>query len=241
MSAWKDNPVIIAIASGSAVLIITLQVVFTYVIPVVHQDELNEIKTFKTENEKLTTEITSLRKKDLENTKKIKQHQNEVDSMNARFLEYSYHISFKSDSPYPLGYNKIKPGDNVDKIFEIYNKPEVKIRNENDYEVSPPYGIIGDITYNVNNKTKIITHITFHKRTVAFRDPDYEALDKISLSNILNNVFGKPYVCEDKNFKYWVTGNPKIVMYSLISDNYYVIYDKPYSPAIWPDDCSINS
>lgn len=250
MSDWKNSPIIAAIASGSAVLTLTLHVVFTYAIPIIQTDQVNEINKLKDDKKhlennlkKTSSELDGLKRENIENIKKIKNHQAEVNKLNANFLEYSYHNSFQNNTPYPIGYGKVKPGDFIDKIFENYKLPE--IRNDEKgkyYEVSPVYGIIGGIRYYVDDKTKLVTHISFEKRKVNYsysERNEYETLEAVSLGNILDNVFGKAKQCDDENYKYWTIKEAKIVMYSVVTDTSYLIYDNPYRPAVWPDECVI--
>lgn len=252
MSAWKDHPVIIAVASGCSVLTISFALFFSYVLPVMKEADQNEIKILNTKIKDLNLENIRevktivakedlIAKKDLEIfdlKKNINQRIEDSNDLKLWFFDYTVKNSFSFNSPYPTGYAKIRPNDTIEQFLEVYKLPQIQATPDRSYlSIEPDNTYISDIVYYFDDNNYRVTHIVFNVRDG--RDELHNS--KVGayasdLLDVLQNTLGVGKTCHNDTYRYWISADKKTVTY-MKEDLSYMIMNSVFTPTNWPTDC----
>lgn len=205
---WKNNPLIVAVISGSAVLTTALFIVFTYVIPVYQKEDTNKISELQGKidsKDELIKQITQESnkasvKKDsdlqtLSNFKntEISKLKNELtikdNELNAlkKTMQFQKLVALYQKGAYlPIGYDAIDIGSSRDSIFKFYGMPQVVPDPKHGYiSIKYGYGGIKEIVYylrdkngNISSKGDTVSHIAVFKENEITMDKEKEAFLK---------------------------------------------------------------
>lgn len=232
MSSWKDNPAIVAIITGATVLTTTLFVVFTYVLPVLNQAQINEIKELKEKNKKSQQELN-----DKEN--KLTNLDAEYKYLKTNFQLLSYSNTFQFGSPFPMSYSKIIPGSSLEDFYKTYKKPEIITNKNSSYlTLNTKSGAIGSITYYIDSDSKKISHMLLIKRSPSYiNEKNDDTLRNLSLFDLLDNTLGKSTSCEGTDYISWKIPQLNLVAYADSTQNSYTVFPKEYRPIYLPEKC----
>ncbi|EAY5299863.1 hypothetical protein LJ128_003673 [Salmonella enterica] len=193
MAEWKNNPLIVAVISGSAVLTTALFIVFTYVIPVYQKEDSNKISELQSKidsKNELIKQITQDSNKtsaekdsDLQTlgnfkNAEISKLKNELTTKNSELNDLQKFMQFQKlgalyqkGSYLPIGYDAIDIGASRDSIFKYYGAPRVILDQKYGYiSIKYGYGGIDRIVYylkdkkgNISNKGDVVSHIAVFK------------------------------------------------------------------------------
>lgn len=204
MVEWKNNPLIVAVISGSAVLTTALFIVFTYVLPVYQKEDSNKISELQNSidnKNELIKEITNKSNNDSEkkesdlrtlsdfknkeiNKLKIDLAKKDTELSDLKKIMNFQNLSllYQKGSYLPIGYDAINIGDTRESIFKYYGTPRV-IQNEKSSHISIKYGYggIDDIVYyfrkksgRLSTKDDVVSHIAVFKEIEITMDKEKE-------------------------------------------------------------------
>ncbi|REC88834.1 hypothetical protein [Pantoea ananatis] len=167
----------------------------------------------------------------------------EKEKIQERFFKYTLINSFMSDSPLPIGYNKIRIGSSLSDFYKTYAKPEIDNDSDEGYlSVKPSTGVIGEISYKFNKKNLTVESISLTKREdLNLEEDEFNILNDLDISSILTDVIGKPLTCDEKpKFKYWRLNDNSGYIFNMGNNFHYLILANGLTPAIWPRSCPPN-
>lgn len=232
---YKNHPVIVALASGAATLLLCVGV-FTQVILPTQTAKLEvEILKQKTAIDAGVKERDDLRaaKKRLEDdAAQLKRRANEAEAEKARLaaqlLAAEADHPFAAASPYPAGFDQVHIGDPAVRVEEVYGKDRIHQPEDRDYiEVKadrPPFET-AVYYYDAADSRRRITHVGFRMEILNHYPAGY-------LLSKLEGAFGQPTEHPRKDYRAWKIGT--VFVYSSDDDGVLVM-DAKYSPAYWPD------
>lgn len=265
MTDWKNNPVVIALITGSTVLSTTLFIAFTYIIPVYQKEDSNKISELNKEIENkqlLINEITNNNKsfsskKDSEietlNTFKNKEIdklktenkaiQKELDSLK-RFTNKLKINSFYQKGAYlPIGFDSIDLGESRESLLKVYGSPRAITSPKYGYvKIKYDAGIIDDVIYYFSGDDENkISHISVNMLTFSLDESESEALKNASFKDLLLNTLGYTEPCKG-DYYIWNIPNKNIAVYYDDSrqDNY-IISDNQSYPPLFDKECALNN
>ncbi|MFY7549584.1 hypothetical protein ACOTXY_13715 [Enterobacter cloacae complex sp. BZL2001] len=243
MADWKNNPWIVAVISGSAVLTTTLFIVFNYVIPTYQKEDSNKIselqikvdskneliKQITQESNKTATEKDSdLHTLSAFKNSEINKLKGDLTSKSTELNELKKLMQFQrlgalyqKGSYLPIGYDAIDIGASRDSIFKFYGSPRVMPDPKYGYiSINYGQGGIDHIVYylkdkkgKINNKGDVVSHIAVFKENEITIDRER----KTFLENLSLKDFlisNLGYIEPCKNDYYvWHFPNKKIAVY----------------------------
>lgn len=204
MAEWKNNPLIVAVISGAAVLTTALLIVFNYVIPVYQKEDANKISELQgqinSKNEiikEITNKNDGVVVKNVSDLKTLSDFKNseiselkndlatkdaELNGLKKVMNFQKLSILYQKGSYLPIGYDGIDIGGSRDSIFKYYGSPRVIVDRKYGYiTINYGYGGISHIVYyfeGKRNRSKkqgdIVSHIAVFKESEFTMDKEME-------------------------------------------------------------------
>lgn len=204
MAEWKNNPLIVAVVTGSAVLTTTLFIVFTYVLPVYQKEDSNRISALQNQvnnkNELINeiinknSDVSARNESDLQTLSDFKNAEinkfknelatkdTELRSLKKFMNSQRLSVLYQKGSYLPIGYDAIDIGDRRESLFKYYGTPRVSQDSKNHYiTIKYGYGGLEDIVYyfvgkdeRTSNKDDVISHIVVFKENEITIDKERE-------------------------------------------------------------------
>ena len=158
---WKEHPVIVAAAAGSACILFTIAIFSTVVIPTMVKDKELQIA-------ELNKRIEPLEKSVHDSTERVAALPNDLNQLKLRNLELSTENIFSIDDVYPKGFRRVRIGDPTTKIWEAYQKENIQDDKDEQGWISVRVSdeLFGNVTYyyaKIKDKNTV-THILFLSR-----------------------------------------------------------------------------
>lgn len=202
VAEWKNNPLIVAVLSGSAVLTTTLFIVFTYVMPVYQKEDSNKISELQNQINNKNTLIKEITKQnndtsvknenDLQTLSAFKNSEinkltNELTAKNSELNDLKKIMGrqklsslYQKGSYLPIGYDAIDIGGSRESILKYYGTPRVITDPKYGFSsISLKIGGIDNITYyfrdengNKSNKANVVSHIVVFKENSILADEE---------------------------------------------------------------------
>lgn len=204
MADWKNNPWIVAVISGSAVLTTALFIVFTYVIPVYQKEDSNKIAELSKDIDSKNELIKELANKNINTSvknesdlKTLSDFKNaEIDKLTLELNTKDVELNnlqktmslqklsalYQKGAYLPIGYDAIDIGGSRESIFKFYGTP--KVIPDKKYGFIPikyGYGGIDEIVYyfrdrsgNPSTKGGMVSHIAVFKESEITIDKEKE-------------------------------------------------------------------
>jgi Sec-independent protein translocase protein TatA len=170
---WQDHPVIIAIISGAAALVFAYNVLF----PTLTASLQNELSSLRSQVQE-TTSLKDQLKKAQDEAKNEKQKMEAAAKTEKDKLMASQMTNlFSLGNPYPVGFGKIKLGDSITAITNVYADARIDRKAADYWGVKPDHPIFRDLVY-------------FFDRTTDLKDRRVRAIlffGKESISGILQD------------------------------------------------------
>lgn len=245
MTDWKNNPAIVAIASGSIVLTTTLFVVFNYVMPVYQQADKNTISELKLD--KKTQETTLATNKEKINSLTTENAKLKIESQKFKdlLLTLSTTSAFQKGQSLPIGFAKVYPGMKLSDVHNNYNKLQIIPSDRGTYlTINVNIGGIGQIVYYAsdNQTPDRITHIFVSKprKLFGFSDADRaleKSIENISLFDLLKESLGEPIKCGKESYIWHTKNSPYYTYFNLSENDSYSIWQNESVMPRLDDQC----
>lgn len=267
MSEWKNNPLVVAVITGSAVLTTTLFIVFTYVMPVYQKEDSNKIAQLQKQiNEKneLIREVTNNKNdgasKSASDLKTLSAFKNaeinnlknelvakntELASLQRIMNSQKLSVLYQKGSYLPIGYDGVEIGGSRESIYKYYGAPRVITDNKFGFiTIKYGYGGIDHIVYyfrdkngNTSSKANVISHIAVFKESDLTMDEERR--------KFLKNLSFKEFLVSNlgysepcKNYYTWYFPNKGVTVYYDDTEDYkYLIFNSNYSPVGFDESC----
>ncbi|ENK5206681.1 hypothetical protein ACU63L_21960 [Klebsiella aerogenes] len=265
MTDWKNNPVVIALITGSTVLTTTLFIVFTYIIPVYQKEDSNKISELNKEiqnkqllineitnnsksfSSKKETEIETLnifKNKEIDKLKtENKATQKELDSLKKFINKLKLNSFYQKGAYLPIGFESINIGDSRDSIFKVYGSPRVVTSPKYGYvNIKYDAGIIDDVVYYFSGDDKNkVSHIAVNMSTFSLDENESEVLKNSSFKDLLLNTLGYTEPCKGDYYTWNIPNKNLVVYYDDSSQDRYIIMDDQSYPPIFDKECALQN
>lgn len=191
---------------------------YQFVLPIMTakmQNDVNKIPSYEKQIEEDKIKISQL-------NKKLQQVENQLAIVQNANL-------FRHDDPYPIGLGKVRIGDSIEKLLSVYGENNIEKIEDGVWKVKNAHSIFNNINYYFDYKSskKVITHISFGNNELVNQE-------KVKfLKGTLEDIFGEPRVYKTKGFYSWEVAGERIFLQKLFT---YVLMEKKYAPAYWPDE-----
>jgi hypothetical protein len=256
LSNIADHPVVLCAATAMAVLTACTGVTFTWIVPTMVASVENKLDLRSQELEKALSDKTAVEEKnsglltqiaDLEsklgasNTERIDtvaSKDKRIAELQSQLFEAQKSGLFISGSPYPVGFDKVRLGDPVSKITEVY-----PYKNESESNTRIFFHVPSDVFswmgFDFNSEKKDVVEAVSLSigilRTLG-RDPKSELPDNW-LETTLTRALGEPTVAigpSEKCLVWRIDSMDKTLVFHRKGDDEYVI-----SRGIAPGGCYI--
>lgn len=168
--------------------------------------------------------------------KQIEEDQVKIDALNKKLEQLESQLAivqnanlFRQGDPYPIGLGKVRIGDSVEKLLSIYGENNIEKIEDGVWKVKNAHSIFNNINYYFDYKSskKVITHISFGNSDLANQEKAK------FLKGTFEDIFGEPRAYKKKEFYTWEVAGERIYLQKLFN---YVLMEKKYVPAYWPDE-----
>lgn len=178
---WKDHPVVIAAVTCAATIGACIVVFKEIVMPTqiaAISNETRELPMLRAEKEQAKSRIKTLEEA-------IQTKDKDIQKAKQELLEATLPKIFSAPNPYPIDQGRIRVGDSVLKLKEVYPLSSLDTTMDSWWTVSTPNGLFRSAAYYFDDvaKNKPITGILFFPN---------EKLGGEALLNRLTDEFGKP-------------------------------------------------
>ncbi|EPY4381225.1 hypothetical protein ACXDLH_001691 [Klebsiella pneumoniae] len=265
MTDWKNNPVVIALITGSTVLTTTLFIVFTYIIPVYQKEDSNKIselnkeiqnkqllineitnnnKSFSSKKDSEIETLSAFKNKEIDDLKiENKATQKELDSLKKFINKLKLNSFYQKGAYLPIGFESVGIGDSRDSIFKVYGSPRVVTSPKYGYvKVKYDAGIIDDVVYYFSDDDKNkVSHIAVNMLTFSLDENESEVLKNSSFKDLLLNTLGYTEPCKGDYYTWNIPNKNLVVYYDDSSQDSYIIMDNQSYPPLFDKECALNN
>lgn len=213
---WRDHPLAIAAVSASATALLFISVV----IPIWNKAELNKIENLRARIEPIENELKALRSKHDKSQERLKGVLLELESLRKKEM-------FSGKGPYPVGYDKVKVGDPVEKIKDQYGDHRLDDLADWASISLDDSAFFSRIVFYKSEDGKEVSHISFN---VDVFGNDIAAAKAGALKEKIVEFAGNPNAIENINGRdvtfCWVSKRQANLQFSPGDVTTYIVFDK---------------